>query len=175
MKKLFIHLDETKQSSYQLKQLIYTSMVNDYFCFDKYEDLADFIHAHCFRELKHFESNIPFDQRWEEFESDPEDYDAWNTFYESLTEEDFKEICEEYKDKFNIEYIEFDVDDEIKYFKQSTKELLAEYSAYEQRAIVLNFLDSPYNELEDKVIELLEDDETWFKEATICNKAQFDY
>lgn len=173
MQKLFIHIDETKQSSYRLEQLIKSSMVNDYFCFDTYQELADFIRSYCFREDQYFESNIPFDTRWEqvEFESDPEDDDAYNKFYESLTEKDFKEICEEFKKENKIEYIEFDVDDEIKYFKQETKDVLAKYSDFEQRAIVLNFLDVPYNQLESEVIEALESDEVEF--ATIDNKEQF--
>lgn len=171
MQKLFIHIDETKQSSYQLEQLIKSSMVNDYFCFDTYQELADFIRSYCFNENHEFESNVPFDTRFEEFESNPEDDDAYNTFYESLTEKDFKEICEDYKDDFKIKYIEFDVDDEIKYFKQETKDALAKYSDYEQRAIVLNFLDVPYNQLESEVIEALESDEVEF--ATIFNPEQF--
>lgn len=171
MQKLFINLNQTKQSSYQLEQLIKSSMVNDYFCFDTYQELADFIRSYCFNENHEFESNVPFDTRFEEFESDPEDDDAYNTFYESLTEKDFKEICEDFKKENKIEYIEFDVDDEIKYFKQSTKDLLAKYSDYEQRAIVLNFLDVPYNQLESEVIEALESGEVEF--ATIDNKEQF--
>lgn len=173
MQKLFIHIDETKQSSYQLEQLIKSSMVNDYFCFDTYQELADFIRSYCFNENHEFESNVPFDTRFEEFESNPEDDDAYNTFYESLTEKDFKEICEDYKDEFKIKYIEFDVDDEIKYFKQETKDALAKYSDYEQRAIVLNFLDVPYNQLESEVVEALESDEVEF--ATIFNPEQFKY
>ena len=173
MQKLFIHIDETKQSSYRLEQLIKSSMVNDYFCFDTYQELADFIRSYCFNENHEFESNVPFDTRFEEFESNPEDDDAYNTFYESLTEKDFKEICEDYKDEFKIKYIEFDVDDEIKYFKQETKDALAKYSDYEQRAIVLNFLDVPYNQLESEVVEALESDEVEF--ATIFNPEQFKY
>ena len=173
MQKLFIHIDETKQSSYQLTQLIKSTMVNDYFCFDTYQDLAGFIRQHCFREDQYFESNIPYDTRWEEFDSDPEDSDAYNKFYKSLTEKDFKEICEDYKDDFKINYIEFDVDDEIKYFKQETKNALAKYSDYEQRSIVLNFLDIPYNQLESEVVEMLESDEVEF--ATIDNKERFRY
>ena len=171
MQKLFIYIDETKQSSYQLEQLIKSSMVNDYFCFDTYQELADFIRSYCFNENHEFESNVPFDTRFEEFESNPEDDDAYNTFYESLTEKDFKEICEDYKDDFKIKYIEFDIDDEIKYFKQETKDALAKYSDYEQRAIVLNFLDVPYNQLESEVVEALESDEVEF--ATISNPEQF--
>lgn len=171
MKKLFIHIDETKQSSYQLTNLIKSTMVNDYFCFDTYQDLADFIRNYCFNENHEFESNVPFDTRFEEFESNSEDDDAYNTFYESLTEKDFKEICEEFKKENKIEYIEFDVDEEIKYFKPATKDLLAKYSNYEQRAIVLNFLDVPNNQLESEVIEALESDEVEF--ATIDNPEQF--
>ena len=171
MQKLFIHIDETKLSSYQLEQLIKSSMVNDYFCFDTYQELADFIRSYCFNENHEFESNVPFDTRFEEFESNPEDDDAYNTFYESLTEKDFKEICEDYKDDFKIKYIEFDIDDETKYFKQETKDALAKYSDYEQRAIVLNFLDVPYNQLESEVVEALESDEVEF--ATISNPEQF--
>lgn len=171
MQKLFIHIDETKQSSYQLTQLIKSSMVNEYFCFDSYKALAEFIRSYCFNENHEFESNVPFDTRFEEFESDPEDDDTYNTFYESLTEKDFKEICEEFKRENKIEYIEFDVDDEIKYFKQETKDLLAKYSDFEQRAVVLNFLDVPYNQLEDDVVEMLESDEVEF--ATIDNPEQF--
>ena len=173
MQKLFINLNQTKQSSYQLEQLIKSSMVNDYFCFDTYQELADFIRSYCFNDNHEFESNIPFDTRYEEFESNPEDDDAYNTVYESLTEKDFKEICEDYKDDFKIKYIEFDVDDEIKYFKQETKDALAKYSDYEQRAIVLNFLDVPYNQLESEVVEALESDEVEF--ATIFNPEQFKY
>ena len=171
MQKLFIHIDQTKQSSYQLEQLIKSTMVNDYFCFTTYQELAEFIRSYCFNENHEFESNVPFDTRFEEFESDQEDDDAYNTFYESLTEKDFKEICEEFKKENKIEYIEFDVDDEIKYFKQTTKDALAKYSDYEQRAIVLNFLDVPYNQLESEVIEALESGEVEF--ATIDNKEQF--
>lgn len=171
MQKLFINLNQTKQSSYQLTQLIKSSMVNEYFCFNTYQELADFIRNYCFNENHEFESNVPFDTRFEEFESDPEDDDAYNTFYESLTEKDFKEICEEFKRENKIEYIEFDVDDEIKYFKQETKDALAKYSDFEQRAIVLNFLDVPYNQLESEVVEMLESDEVEF--ATIDNKEQF--
>lgn len=171
MQKLFINLNQTKQSSYQLEQLIKSSMVNDYFCFDTYQELADFIRSYCFNDNHEFESNVPFDTRFEEFESDPEDDDAYNTFYENLTEKDFKEICEDYKDDFKIKYIEFDVDEEIKYFKQETKDALAKYSDYEQRAIVLNFLDVPYNQLESEVVEALESDEVEF--ATIFNPEQF--
>lgn len=171
MQKLFINLNQTKQSSYQLNQLIKSSMVNEYFCFDSYKELAEFIRSYCFNENHEFESNVPFDTRFEEFESDPTDEDAYNTFYESLTEKDFKEICEDYKDDFKIKYIEFDVDDEIKYFKQETKDALAKYSDYDQRAIVLNFLDVPYNQLESEVVEALESDEVEF--ATIFNPEQF--
>ena len=171
MQKLFINLNQTKQSGYQLNQLIKSEMVNDYFCFDTYQDLAEFIRSYCFNENHEFESNVPFDTRFEEFESAPEDDDAYNTFYESLTEKDFKEICEEFKKENKIEYIEFDVDEEIKYFKSATKDLLAKHSDYEQRAIVLNFLDVPYNQLESEVIEALESDEVEF--ATISNPEQF--
>lgn len=173
MQKLFINLNQTKQSSYQLTQLIKSTMVNDYFCFTTYQELAEFIRSYCFNENHEFESNVPFDTRFEEFESDPEDDDAYNTFYDTLTEKDFKEICEEFKRENKIEYIEFDVDDEIKYFKQETKDVLAKYSDFEQRAIVLNFLDVPYNQLESEVVEALESDEVEF--ATISNPEQFKY
>lgn len=173
MKKLFIHIDETKQSSYQLEQLIKSSMVNEYFCFDTYQELADFIRSYCFNENHEFESNVPFDTRFEEFESDPEDDDAYNTFYESLTEKDFKEICEEFKKENKIEYIEFDVDDEIKYFSPDTKELLDEYTKEEQRLIVLNFLDYPSNQIESEVVEKFEIDDVEF--AGISCKLNFRY
>lgn len=173
MKKLYIHIDETKQSSYQLEKLMFEKMVNDYFCFDTYHELAGFIRQHCFREDQYFESEIPFDKRWEEFGSDPEDVDAYNTFYETLTEKDFKEICEDYKDDFKINYIEFDVDDEIKYFSKDTKELLDEYTKEEQRLIVLNFLDYPSNQIESEVIEKFEIDDVEF--AGISCKLNFRY
>ena len=70
MKKLFIDIKFTKQNDYQLEQMMFHQMVNDYFCFDTYEDLASFIRQYCFREDQYFESNIPFDTRYEEFESD---------------------------------------------------------------------------------------------------------
>lgn len=175
MKKLFINMNQTETTSYQLERLMFEKMVNDYFCFDTYQELAEFIRQYCFRESKEFESNIPFDTRWEEveFESDPEDSDAYNKFYESLTEKDFKEICEDYKDDFKINYIEFDVDDEIKYFSADTKELLSEYTKEEQRLIVLNFLDYPSNQIESEVIEKFEIDDVEF--AGISCKLNFRY
>nr|DAU14810.1 MAG TPA: hypothetical protein [Caudoviricetes sp.] len=173
MKKLYINLNQTETNSYELEKLMFEKMVNDYFCFDTYQELAEFIRQYCFRESQYFESNIPFDQRYEEFESDPEDDDAYNKFYESLTEKDFKEICEDYKDDFQIKYIEFDVDDEIKYFSKDTKELLDEYTKEEQRLIVLNFLDYPSNQIESEVVEKFEIDDVEF--AGISCKLNFRY
>ena len=173
MKKLYINLNQTETNSYELEKLIFEKMVNDYFCFDTYQELAEFIRQYCFKESKEFESNIPFDSRFEEFESDPEDDDAYNTFYESLTEKDFEEICYEYNRENNIEYIEFDVDAEIKYFSKDTKELLDEYTKEEQRLIVLNFLDYPSNQIESEVVEKFEIDDVEF--AGISCKLNFRY
>ena len=160
MKKLYINLNQTETNSYELEKLIFEKMVNDYFCFDTYQELAEFIRQYCFKESK-------------EFESDPEDDDAYNTFYETLTEKDFEEICYEYNRENNIEYIEFDVDAEIKYFSKDTKELLDEYTKEEQRLIVLNFLDYPSNQIESEVVEKFEIDDVEF--AGISCKLNFRY
>lgn len=99
--------------------------------------------------------------------------EAYNTFYETLTEKDFEEICYEYNRENNIEYIEFDVDAEIKYFSKDTKELLDEYTKEEQRLIVLNFLDYPSNQIESEVVEKFEIDDVEF--AGISCKLNFRY
>ena len=174
MEKLFINQKYTKITSRYLETLSHEIMVNDYFCFDTYKELAEFISGFCFYDYEDNKSNSPFNIRFEETNPDFEEDDIdekYEEFYENLTEQDFKEICEEFKRENKIEYIEFDVDQEIKYFKQETKDALAKYSDYEQRAIVLNFLDYPYNQIESEVIEMLEDDEVEF--ATIDNKEQF--
>ena len=64
MKKLYINLNQTETTSYQLEKLMFEKMVNDYFCFDTYQELAEFIRQYCFKESKEFESNIPFDSRF---------------------------------------------------------------------------------------------------------------
>lgn len=144
-----------------------TTTVNNYVACNNYEELYSIISTFCFTEEDYLKSVYPIDNLFDE--SDTElDYDDW---VETLSENDYKTMCEEFKIENKIEYIEFDVDQEIKYFKQETKEALAKYSDYEQRAIVLNFLDFPYNQIESEVIEMLEDDEVEF--ATINNPEQF--
>ena len=166
MKKLFIDMKYTKQNDYQLEQMMFHQMVNDYFCFDTYQDLAEFIRQYCFKESKEFESNIPFDSRFEEFESDPDDDDAYNTFYESLTEKDFEEICYEYKKEHKIEYFEFDVDQEIKYLKDETKELLDAYTDKEQKYIMLNFIGYSDYSLDSYIVDMFDCDEVEFAEIS---------
>lgn len=144
-----------------------TTTVNNYVACNNYEELYSIISTFCFTEEDYLKSVYPIDNLFDE--SDTElDYDDW---VETLSENDYKTMCEEFKRENKIEYIEFDVDQEIKYFKQETKEALAKYSDYEQRAIVLNFLDFPYNQIESEVNEMLEDDEVEF--ATINNPEQF--
>lgn len=166
MKKLFIDIKFTKQNDYQLEQMMFHQMVNDYFCFDTYEDLAGFIRQYCFTESKEFESNIPFDSRFEEFESDPEDDDAYDNFYESLTEQDFEDICYDYKRNYKIEYIEFDVDQEIKYLKDETKELLDAYTDKEQKYIMLNFIGYTDYALDSYIVDMFDCDEVEFAEIS---------
>ena len=146
-----------------------TTTVNNYVACNNYEELYSIISTFCFTEEDYLKSVYPIDNLFDE--SDTElDYDDW---VETLSENDYKTMCEEFKIENKIIYIEFDVDDEIKYFKQPTKDALAKYSDYEQRAIVLNFLDEPYNEIEYRVNEMLEDDEVEF--ATINHPEQFRY
>ena len=146
-----------------------TTTVNNYVACNNYEELYSIISTFCFTEEDYLKSVYPIDNLFDE--SDTElDYDDW---VETLSENDYKTMCEEFKKENKIEYIEFDVDDEIKYFKQNTKDALAKYSDFEQRAIVLNFLDYPYNQLESEVVEMLEDDEVEF--ATINHPEQFKY
>ena len=144
-----------------------TTTVNNYVACNNYEELYSIISTFCFTEEDYLKSVYPIDNLFDE--SDTElDYDDW---VETLSENDYKTMCEEFKRENKIEYIEFDVDDEIKYFKQPTKDSLAKYSDYEQRAIVLNFIDYPYNQLESEVVEMLESDEVEF--ATINHPEQF--
>lgn len=144
-----------------------TTTVNNYVACNNYEELYSIISTFCFTEEDYLKSVYPIDNLFDE--SDTElDYDDW---VETLSENDYKTMCEEFKRENKIEYIEFDVDDEIKYFKQPTKDALAKYSDYEQRAIVLNFIDYPYNQLESEVVEMLESDEVEF--ATINHPEQF--
>ena len=146
-----------------------TTTVNNYVACNNYEELYSIISTFCFTEEDYLKSVYPIDNLFDESNTEL-DYDDW---VETLSENDYKTMCEEFKKENKIEYIEFDVDDEIKYFKQTTKDALAKYSDYEQRAIVLNFLDYPYNQLESEVVEMLEDDEVEF--ATINNPEQFKY
>lgn len=164
MKKLYLNFKYLKSNTELWRS---TTTVNNYVACNNYEELYSIISTFCFTEEDYLKSVYPIDNLFDESNTEL-DYDDW---VETLSENDYKKMCEEFKTENKIKYIEFDVDEEIKYFKQETKDALAKYSDYEQRAIVLNFLDFPYNQIESEVIEMLEDDEVEF--ATINHPEQF--
>lgn len=164
MKKLYLNFKYLKSNTELWRS---TTTVNNYVACNNYEELYSIISTFCFTEEDYLKSVYPIDNLFDESNTEL-DYDDW---VETLSENDYKKMCEEFKTENKIKYIKFDVDEEIKYFKQETKDALAKYSDYEQRAIVLNFLDFPYNQIESEVIEMLEDDEVEF--ATINHPEQF--
>ena len=169
MEKLFLKTKYVKQTyRFDYFKLLNEKMVEDYLYFDNYEELAGFIGNHCFDELHETMAFEQFDNLF--LEQGFDDYDEW---LEQLTEKDYKIICDNYQEYENIEYIAFDVDDEISLFKNDTKEWLKKYTPLEQRAIVLYHLDCPYFQIEDNVKEQLLSGSP--EMATICNDKAFKY
>ena len=88
----------------------------------------------------------------EEIQKHEKDNDLYEWLSEQLTEEDYKEICE----NTEIPFIAFDIEKTISHFEDETKQLLNEYDVIDQRRIILNFFDYPWNEIEYAV-------KTWFE------------
>lgn len=170
MKKLFLNTKYIKAvHTFNYEDFISDKIVEDYLCFDTYEQLYTTISNFCFSEQDDWKGNIPMDDLYHESKSTL-DYVDWIF---TLKENDYKELCEHFERYDNIEYITFDVDEEISLFKNDTKELLNNYTSFEQRAIVLYQLDCPYLQLEDNVKEQLLSESP--EMATISNKKAFNY
>ena len=105
MSQLYVHRNQVKQRNESLE--VGFPMVKDYYCFDSYKALAQFISEHCFSEEDEWKSTLPFEREfeiWKEsFEADHLNLD-YDLFIASLSEYDYQTICEEYKDELQIGY-----------------------------------------------------------------------
>lgn len=110
-----------------------TITVDSYVVCNNYEELYSIISTFCFTEKDYLKSVEPIDDLFNE--SDTElSYDDW---VETLTENDYRTMCEQFKRNYKINYFSFDVEHEISQFPNYLKEKLNKYTPIEQKAIVL--------------------------------------
>lgn len=128
--------------------------VGDYYVFDSYEDLYDAIATRCFKneyyygdEDEYIEYDLMKRLPEEEIQKHLDDSDLNEWLYEQLTEDDYKEICK----NTGIPFIAFDIEEEMKHFKDDTIKLLNEYDVITQRKIIMNFFNYPWNQIEYEV------------------------
>ncbi|WP_455043367.1 hypothetical protein [Granulicatella adiacens] len=133
--------------------------VDGFYIFDSYEKLYNAIATRCFKndyyygdEDAYIEDVVMERVSKEEIQKHEKDNDLYEWLSEQLTEEDYKEICE----NTEIPFIAFDIEKTISHFEDETKQLLNEYDTIDQRRIILNFFDYPWNEIEYAV-------QTWFE------------
>ena len=139
--------------------------IGDYYVFDSYRELYNAIATRCFRNDYYYgDEDAYIDdvliKRFseKEIQKHENDNDLYEWLSEQLTEEDYKQICE----NTEIPFIAFDIEEEISHFKDDTKQLLSEYDTITQRKIILNFFDYPWNQLEDEVKNWFEGDRDEF-------------
>ena len=110
-----------------------TTTVDNYVVCTNYEELYSIISTFCFTEKDYLKSVEPIDDLFNE--SDTElTYDDW---VETLTESDYRTMCEQFKRNYKINYFSFDVEHEISQFPNELKEKLNKYTPIEQKAIIL--------------------------------------
>lgn len=160
MEKYYLSFKHVKNHDYITYKMQYDyNYIGDYYVFDSYEDLYNAIATRCYKNDNYYgdeDEYIEYDLMKrlpkEEIQKhlDYSDLNEW--LYEKLTEDDYKEICE----NTEIPFIAFDIEETISHFKDETKQLLNEYDVIDQRRIILNFFDYPWNEIEYAV-------QTWFE------------
>lgn len=160
MEKYYLSFKHVKNHDYITYDMQYDyNYIGDYYVFDSYEKLYNAIATRCFKndydygdEDSYIEDVVKERVSKEEIQKHEEDNDLYEWLSEQLTEKDYKEICE----NTEIPFIVFDIEETISHFKDETKQLLNEYDAIDQRRIILNFFDYPWNEIEYAV-------QTWFE------------
>ncbi len=139
--------------------------IGDYYVFDSYRELYNAIATRCFKNDYYYgdEDNYIDDVVMDriskkEIQQHEEDNDLYEWLSEQLTEDDYKEICQ----NTGIPFIAFDIEETISHFKNETKQLLNEYDVITQRKIILNFFDYPWNQIEDDIKDWFEGDRDEF-------------
>lgn len=166
MEKYYLSFKHVKNHDYITYDMQYDyNYIGDYYVFDSYEKLYNAIATRCFKNEYYYGDEDYYTEyvlikkfSEEEIKKHEENNDLSEWLSEQLTEEDYKEICE----RTGIPFIVFDIEEEISHFKDETKQLLNEYDAIDQRRIILNFFDYPWNEIEYAV-------QTWFE----CDRDEF--
>ena len=111
-----------------------TNTVDSYVVCKNYEELYSIISTFCFTEEEYRKSVRPIDDLYSSYNTEL-DYDDW---VETLTENDYRTMCEQFKRHYKINYFSFDVEHEISQFPNELKEKLNKYTPLEQKAIVLS-------------------------------------
>ena len=160
MEKYNLSIKHVKNHDYITYDMQYDyNYIGDYYVFDSYEKLYNAIATRCFKNEYYYGDEDYYTEyvlmkkfSEEEIKKHEENNDLSEWLSEQLTEYDYKEICE----RTGIPFIAFDIEETISHFKDETKQLLNEYDVIDQRRIILNFFDYPWNEIEYAV-------QTWFE------------
>ena len=110
-----------------------TNTVDSYVVCKNYEELYSIISTFCFTEEEYKKSVRPIDDLYSSYNTEL-DYDDW---VETLTENDYRTMCEQFKRHYKSNYFSFDVEHEISQLPNDLKEKLNKYTPIEQKAIVL--------------------------------------
>lgn len=110
-----------------------THTVDSYVVCTNYEELYSIISTFCFTEEEYRKSVRPIDDLYSSYNTEL-DYDDW---LETLIENDYRTMCEQFKRHYKINYFSFDVEHEISQFPNELKEKLNKYTPLEQKSIVL--------------------------------------
>lgn len=161
MEKYYLSMKHVKNHDYINYKMQYDyNYIGDYYVFDSYEKLYDAIATRCYKNDYYYGDEDAYlddvmKDRYlteEEIEEHEKANDLHEWLAEQLDEDDYKEICK----NTGIPFIAFDIEEEMKHFKDDTIKLLNEYDVITQRKIILNFFDYPWNEIEYAI-------QTWFE------------
>lgn len=130
MEKLYLEFKYLKSNKELWNE---TTTVDSYVVCKNYEELYSIISTFCFTEKDYLKSVRPIDDLFDNIDTEL-DYDDW---VETLTENDYQTMCEQFKQNYKINYFSFDVEHEISQFPNYLKEQLSKYTPIEQKAIVL--------------------------------------
>lgn len=166
MEKYYLSFKHVKNHDFITYDMQYDyNYIDNYYVFDSYEKLYNAISTRCFKndyyygdEDYYIEDVVMERFSKEEIQKHEESNDLYEWLAEQLTEEDYKQICE----NTGIPFIVFDIEETISHFEDETKQLLNEYDVLTQRKIIMNFFDYPWNEIEYAV-------QTWFE----CDRDEF--
>jgi len=167
MEKYYLSMKHVKNHDFiHYKSINDYNYVDGFYVFDSYKKLYDAIATRCFKndyyysdEDFYIEDVVMERVSKEEIQKHEEANDLYEWLSEQLTEEDWKEICE----RTGIPFIAFDIEETISHFKDETKQLLNEYDVIDQRRIILNFFDYPWNQIEYEVKNWFEGDRDEFR------------